>query len=37
VGLAPFHDLASLVPQALQDELKQLQADIIAGTVKTSP
>ena len=37
VGLAPFHDLDSAVPAELKAELDQVKADIIAGTVKTSP
>jgi basic membrane protein A and related proteins len=36
VGLAPYHDFDSKVPQALKDAITQLQKDIIAGTVKTS-
>jgi basic membrane protein A len=37
VGLAPFHDLESLISADLQAELTQLMADIIAGTVPTTP
>jgi len=37
VGLAPFHDLDSLVPAELKTELEQVKADILAGTVKTRP
>ncbi|KQO99394.1 BMP family lipoprotein [Leifsonia sp. Leaf264] len=38
VGLAPFHDLASSVPQELSDELDALSAKIIDGSVVvTSP
>ena len=37
VGLAPFHDLESRVPAELAAELEQLQADIIAGNVSTTP
>ena len=33
VGLAPYHDLASLVPAELAAEIEQLKADIIAGTL----
>ena len=33
VALAPFHDLASLVPAELAAEVEQLKADIIAGTI----
>jgi basic membrane protein A len=37
-GLAPFHDFASKVPSALQDELKTVSQDITNGTIKiTSP
>ena len=35
VGLAPFNEFESKVPQALKDELAQLRKDLIAGTVKT--
>ncbi len=37
VGLAPFHDLESLVPADLVAELQALTAQIIAGTLKTTP
>jgi basic membrane lipoprotein Med (substrate-binding protein (PBP1-ABC) superfamily)/ABC-type glycerol-3-phosphate transport system substrate-binding protein len=37
VGLAPFHDLDSLISADLKAELDQLIKDIIAGTVPTSP
>ncbi|WP_210480523.1 BMP family protein [Naasia sp. SYSU D00948] len=33
VGIAPFHDLESLVPAELADELTQLQEDIISGAI----
>ncbi|MGQ0602948.1 MAG: BMP family lipoprotein, partial [Anaerolineales bacterium] len=36
VGLAAFHDFDSTVPQALKDELKKIEADIIAGTIKVN-
>ncbi len=36
VGLAPFHDLASEVPDDLAAEVTQLQADIISGAVSVS-
>lgn len=32
--LAPYHDLASQVPSALQDEVRQLGVDITSGKVK---
>jgi len=35
VALAPFHQFASKVPTALKNELKQVQAGIINGTIKT--
>jgi len=35
VGLAPYNDLDSKVPQELKDEITQLQKDLIAGTVST--
>ncbi|NJD58715.1 MAG: BMP family ABC transporter substrate-binding protein [Anaerolineae bacterium] len=37
VGLADFHDLASQVPDTLKTQLEQVKADIIAGTIKTTP
>ena len=38
VGIAPFHDFDSKVPQDLKDEVKQLQQDIIDGKITvTSP
>jgi phosphonate transport system substrate-binding protein len=37
VGLAPFHELDSMVSAELKAELDQLKADIIAGTVATAP
>ncbi|PJI94595.1 BMP family lipoprotein [Luteimicrobium subarcticum] len=33
VGLAPYHDFASKIPQDLQDEVTQLQQDIISGKI----
>jgi len=37
VGLAEFHDLASMVSAELQGELDQVRAGIIAGDIATSP
>ncbi|MDM7855698.1 BMP family lipoprotein [Cellulomonas alba] len=38
VGIAPFHNFDSKVPQDLKDEVKQLQQDIIDGKITvTSP
>jgi basic membrane protein A and related proteins len=37
VGLAPFHDLDSLVSAELKAEVEALKADIIAGKVVTGP
>lgn len=37
LGLAPFHDQAADVPQALQDEIAQLQQDIIDGKITVTP
>jgi len=34
IGIAPFHDFDSKVPQAIKDELKQIQADISSGKIK---
>ncbi len=34
VGLAPFHDLDSMVPAELKTELDQVKADVLAGKVK---
>ena len=31
--LAPYHDLAGVVPQSLQDEIDELRNDIIDGIV----
>jgi len=36
VGLAPFHDFSSKVPQSLQSELNQEKQDIISGTIKVA-
>ncbi len=35
VGLAPYHNLDSMVPDALKTELDQVKADIVSGTIKT--
>ncbi|MCA1953950.1 MAG: BMP family ABC transporter substrate-binding protein [Anaerolinea sp.] len=37
VGLAPFHNLESMVSADLKAELEQVKADIIAGKIKTRP
>jgi len=38
VGLSPFHDFDSKIDAGLKSELKQIQQDIISGTIKiTSP
>ena len=37
VGLAPFHDLDSVVPQEVKDALEEVKAGIIAGDIKASP
>jgi basic membrane protein A and related proteins len=37
VGIADYHDLASVVPQALQDKITQLKQGIIDGTVSVDP
>jgi basic membrane protein A and related proteins len=37
VGLADFHDMASMVPAELQAELQDVAAKIIAGEIKASP
>jgi basic membrane protein A len=37
VGLADFHDLASMVSAELQGELDQVRAGIIAGDIATLP
>jgi basic membrane protein A len=34
VGMAPYHDLDSKVPQALKDEITALEAALVDGTVK---
>jgi basic membrane protein A len=33
VGLAPFHDFDSAVPQEIKDDLAQIQKDIIDGKI----
>ena len=35
VGLAPYHDYDSKVPQSVKDKLKQIQSDLKSGTLKT--
>lgn len=38
VGLAPYHDFASMVPAKLQSDVAQVKADIISGKITiTSP
>lgn len=37
VGLAPFHDFDGVVPDSVKAEIDALIADIIAGTIQTSP
>lgn len=37
LDLAPFHDQAADVPQALQDEIAQLRQDIIDGKITVTP
>jgi basic membrane protein A len=37
VGLAPFHDFDSQVPQDLKDELDTVRQGIIAGDITTHP
>jgi basic membrane protein A len=37
VGLAPFHELNSLVPHELAAELEQVKNAIIAGNIPVSP
>ena len=36
IGLAPFHNFDSQVPQAVKDGLKQVTQDIIDGKVKVN-
>ena len=35
VGLAPYHDLESKVPDAVKSKMQQLSADVKAGKVDT--
>jgi len=35
VGLAPFHDWDSKIPQTVKDKINEAKAALIAGTVKT--
>ena len=37
VGLAPFHDLDSVVPAELKTELETVKAGILDGSIKTRP
>jgi basic membrane protein A and related proteins len=37
VGLSPFHDFDGIVPDSLRAELDAITAEIIAGTIQTSP
>jgi basic membrane protein A len=37
VGLAPFHELDSLVSAKVKAELEQIRKDIIAGKIRTRP
>jgi basic membrane protein A and related proteins len=37
IGIADFHQLASMVPDDVKAELDQIKTDIIAGNVKTKP
>jgi basic membrane protein A and related proteins len=35
IGLAPFHDWESKVPQELKDKIKEASDALVAGTLKT--
>ena len=37
VGIAPFHNLASIVPATLQDEVDKVRERIISGTIQIAP
>ncbi len=37
VGLAPFHNMESMVPSELATELEAVQAGIIAGDISVKP
>jgi basic membrane protein A len=37
VGLAPFHELDSLISAKIKADLEQIKEDIIAGVIKTKP
>jgi basic membrane protein A len=37
VGVAPFHELESMVSDEVKAELEQIREGIIAGEIKTSP
>ena len=37
IGISPFHSFESQVPDEVKEDLKQITADIIAGTIKTKP
>src|SRR5258708_26360443 len=35
IGIAPFHDFSSIVPDALQSQLKQINDDLTSGNINT--
>jgi basic membrane protein A len=37
VGLAPFYQFDSLIPDKVKAELEQIREDIIAGKIRTKP
>jgi basic membrane protein A and related proteins len=37
VGLAPFHDFDSVIPQELKDKIEELKAGIIDGSITITP
>jgi basic membrane protein A len=37
IGIAPFHDFDSQVPQQVKDDLDAIAADIVSGKIKTKP
>jgi len=37
VGIADFHDLASMVPDQVKSDLEKIVAGIIAGEIKAKP
>ena len=37
MGLAPYHDFDSVIPQELKDQIEALKAGIIDGSITITP